>query len=236
METLPAGVQRGFMKHTLNGTSTAVKRYGGLGADLGGTKGRCLFAGSWNADIYPPLKAHVKAEDLHCAKNRMSGMWSPEQPLYKTLQAENKTTLLFTGVNTDQCVLGTLVSAYNDGWNCLLIDDCCGTTTVGGKEVTYHNVGVRSSRPGLVREWLANCYRIPTGLSRIVLVLWRPRPSERPSDKCKTRMMCDYYSNSMSLLCASTENHGQFCMSSLSQISTNLLSRSSAVPFQCKIA
>lgn len=142
MKTLPAGVQRGFLKDTLHSTTASIRPYTGLGSDLGGTKGRCLFAGSWNADIYPPLKAHVKPEDLHCAKNRMSGLWTPEQPLYKTLKTEKKTTLLFTGVNTDQCVLGTLTNGYNDGWNCLLIDDCCGTTTVGGKEVTFHNIAV----------------------------------------------------------------------------------------------
>jgi nicotinamidase-related amidase len=50
--------------------------------------------------------------------------------------------VLFTGVNTDQCVLGTFVDAYNAGWNCVLVDDCCGTTTVGGKEVTFYNIAV----------------------------------------------------------------------------------------------
>lgn len=116
---------------------------------MGDGKGRVLFAGSWNADIYAPLKEHVKPDDLHCAKNRMSGLWSPEQPLWKTLKAENKTTILFTGVNTDQCVLGTLADGYNAGWNCILVDDCCGTTTVGAKEVTFYNVAVSPGFPYL---------------------------------------------------------------------------------------
>ena len=142
MTTLPAGVQRGFLKDILQSTTSSIRPSTGLGSDLGGTKGRCLFAGSWNADIYPPLKAHVQPSDFHCAKNRMSGLWTPKQPLYKTLKREGNSTLFFTGVNTDQCVLGTLTNAYNEGWNCVLIDDCCGTTTVGGKEVTFHNVAV----------------------------------------------------------------------------------------------
>jgi len=54
-------------------------------------------------------------------------------------------TLLFAGVNTDQCVLGTLVDAYNCGWGCVLVDDCCGTTTKGGKEVSLWNVAVSNS-------------------------------------------------------------------------------------------
>lgn len=103
------------------------------------------MAGSWNADIYPPLKALVQPEDLHCAKNRMSGIWSEEQPLFKTFKKEGIETAMFTGVNTDQCVGGTLVDAYNKGWNCVMIDDCCGTTTVGGKEVFFHNIAVSTS-------------------------------------------------------------------------------------------
>jgi nicotinamidase-related amidase len=113
MLTMPAGVNRGFMKDVLHSTTTAIRPYTGLGSDLGDGKGRCLFAGSWNADIYPPLKAHVQAEDLHTAKNRMSGLWTPEQPLWKTLKEQKKTTVLFAGVNTDQCVLGTFVDGYN---------------------------------------------------------------------------------------------------------------------------
>jgi len=140
LKTLPAGVHRGFMKDVLHSTSTAIRPYTGLGSDLGSSQGRCLFAGSWNAEIYPPLKAIVKPEDLHCAKNRMSGMWSEEQPLFKTLRKEGIETCLFTGVNTDQCVGGTLVDAYNKGWNCGMVDDCCGTTTEGGKEVFFRNI------------------------------------------------------------------------------------------------
>jgi hypothetical protein len=53
MTTLPAGVHRGFLKDILHSTTSSIRPYTGLGSDLGGTKGRCLFAGSWNADIYP---------------------------------------------------------------------------------------------------------------------------------------------------------------------------------------
>ena len=145
MKTLPAAVNRGFMSDTLQATTEARRPWTGLGSDLGEGKGRCLFAGTWNADIFPPLKAHVQPSDLHCAKNRMSGLWSSEQPLWKTLKAEKKNTILFTGVNTDQCVLGTFVDGYNAGWNCVLVDDCCGTTTEGGKEITLYNVAVSLS-------------------------------------------------------------------------------------------
>lgn len=113
MLTLPAGVARGFLKDVLQSTTSAIRPYKGLGSDLGGGKGRCLFAGSWNADIYPSLKAHVKEEDWHCKKNRMSGLWNSEQELWKALKEGEKNTLLFAGVNTDQCVLGTMIDSYN---------------------------------------------------------------------------------------------------------------------------
>src|SRR6187402_448212 len=103
---LPAGVQRGFMRNKIQSTPSGLRPYTGLGSDLGDGKGRCLVAGTWNADIFPPLKAHVQPSDIHCAKNRMSGLWNADQPLRRTLKKEGKNTLLFTGVNTDQCVLG----------------------------------------------------------------------------------------------------------------------------------
>jgi len=144
LSTLPAGVARGFMKDVLHpspSSSSSIRSYTGLGSDLGPSKGRCLFRGTWNADIYAPLKEHAKKEeDKFVSKNRMSGIWNAEQELYQVLREGGWENLLFTGVNTDQCVLGTLVDAYNLGWNCVCVEDCVGTTTVGGREVSLHNI------------------------------------------------------------------------------------------------
>ncbi|KXH52561.1 isochorismatase [Colletotrichum simmondsii] len=164
---MPASVQRGFSRSLILGEEATnnkgtVARLG-LGADLGGDRGRCLVAGEWNADIYEPLKRSSlrPEEDVRCDKNRMSGMWSPEQPLRKYLERTRKDdedgeeaasgtgegrgaggirTLLFAGVNTDQCVLGTLTDAYNAGWDCILIEDCCGTGTPAAPEVCLYNI------------------------------------------------------------------------------------------------
>ena len=143
---MPAGVQRGFTRALIewdpsnSGTTTAPPA--GLGAALGDDKGRMLMADTWNADIYAPLKAAVRPEDVHCAKSRMSGLWTETQPLWRHLRGAGKKTLFLTGVNTDQCVLGTLSDAYNAGWDCVLVEDCCGTTTEWGREVCLYNVGV----------------------------------------------------------------------------------------------
>lgn len=176
---MPAGVLHGFARRWITGeegeeeeAAAAVAARGGLGVDLGGGRGRCLVAGSWNAEIYGPLAAGAAPEgedgvegDVHCAKNRMSGLWTESQPLWRYLSEEEEveveeqgeggkgrgmeggkrkktTTLLFAGVNTDQCVLGTLVDAYNAGWDCVLLEDCCATTTEGAREVCLSNVSV----------------------------------------------------------------------------------------------
>jgi phosphatidylethanolamine-binding protein len=80
----------------------------------------------------------------------MSGLWNEETELYKVLKVEGIENLLWAGVNTDQCVLGSLVDAYNAGWGCVVVDDCCGTKTLGGREVSLGNVAV--SFPSFL-EW-----------------------------------------------------------------------------------
>ncbi|KAI0473395.1 isochorismatase [Xylariaceae sp. FL0804] len=103
--------------------------------------------------------------DIFCAKNRISGLWNDETPLARALAGEGVgeeehghghghsgggggggggsrsrfRTLLFAGVNTDQCVLGTLADAYYRGYDCVLVEDCCATKTPGGQEVTVLN-------------------------------------------------------------------------------------------------
>lgn len=155
---MPPGVLRGFAKATISGKVAAGAA--GLGADLGEGKGRCLVAGEWNSEVYGPLAGAVRErEDVQCAKNRMSGLWCESQPLWRYLSGVvadgakeeeegqghapggEKRTLLFAGVNTDQCVLGTLTDAYNAGWDCVMVEDCCATTTEGAREVCLDNVG-----------------------------------------------------------------------------------------------
>lgn len=140
LASMPAGVLRGFARAMITGDKSSA----GLGVDLGNGQGRCLVAGEWNSEIYDPLLAAVRPEDVHVAKNRMSGLWTESQPLWQYLEGEgkDKKTLLFAGVNTDQCVLGTLTNAYNAGWDCVMVEDCCATGTPGATEVCLYNIGV----------------------------------------------------------------------------------------------
>jgi hypothetical protein len=38
-------------------------------------------------------------------------------------------SILFAGVNTDQCVLHSLTDANFLGYGCILVEDCCATTS-----------------------------------------------------------------------------------------------------------
>lgn len=157
LAALPAGVSRGFARRAIV-AEDGQEVNAGLGVDLGEGKGRCLVAGEWNSAVYGPLGEEVREGDVCVAKNRMSGLWSGETELWRWLTEDEvgrgKRTLLFAGVNTDQCVLGTLTDAYNAGWDCVLLDDCSATGTPGAREVCLYNVGVSCGFVfSLLRTW-----------------------------------------------------------------------------------
>jgi len=71
----------------------------------------------------------------------MSGLWGYQSALDLYLQENGITTLLFSGVNTDQCVAGTLIDAYYRGYDCILVKDTTGTTSPGGWQNVVYNAG-----------------------------------------------------------------------------------------------
>ncbi len=147
LQTMAPAVQRGFSK--------ILGWHIGLGAQLPDNQGRCLFKRTWNADLYAPLQATAQPGDLFFDKTRMSGLWSPQEPLHEYLRACGKQSLIFAGVNTDQCVFGTVADAYSYGWDCILLDDCTGTMTDrGAQELTEYQV---STNMGFVVSSEAFC-------------------------------------------------------------------------------
>jgi nicotinamidase-related amidase len=97
----------------------------GLGDTLPGSGARVLERGSWSAAIVDELTP--AASDIHVVKYRMSGFQDTE--LDSILRNLGATTLLFAGVNADQCVLCTLQDANFRGYDCLLVEDCAATTS-----------------------------------------------------------------------------------------------------------
>lgn len=109
------------LHHVYNPTGEGV----GLGDPLPHNGARVLEFGSWAAAIVDELA--VDARDIQVAKYRMSGF--QDTPLDSILRNLNVTTLLFAGINADQCVLCTLQDANFLGYDCLLIEDCTATTS-----------------------------------------------------------------------------------------------------------
>lgn len=97
----------------------------GIGDPLPGSGARVLEAGSWAAAIVDELKPDPA--DVCVDKYRMSGFW--DTSLDSILRNLAVTTLLFAGVNADQCVYATLVDAACLGYDCILLDDASATTS-----------------------------------------------------------------------------------------------------------
>ena len=88
----------------------------------------------------------------------MSGLWGPQSSLDLYLQEEGITTLFMSGVNADQCVLGTLIDSYYRGYDVVLVQDATATTSPeGGYANVCWNVGnVSCRRFSLVEVRLLN--------------------------------------------------------------------------------
>ncbi len=84
-----------------------------------------LEKGSWSAAVVDELP--IATTDIQIDKYRMSGFW--DTPLDSVLRNLGVTTLLFAGVNADQCVMCTLQDANFLGCDCVLLQDCTATTS-----------------------------------------------------------------------------------------------------------
>lgn len=97
----------------------------GIGAPARPGGSPTLEAGSWSAAIVDELKP--EPGDISVDKYRMSGFF--DTPLDSVLRNLGVTTLLFGGVNADQCVLATLTDAACTGYDVVLVEDCAATTS-----------------------------------------------------------------------------------------------------------
>ncbi len=109
----------------------------GIGGALPGSGAKVLEKDSWSAAVVDELEQ--LPDDIKVDKYRISGFW--DTPLDSILRNLDVKTVFFGGVNTDQCVMHTLTDAHFQGYNCLLVEDCCGTTSPDFcREATIWNV------------------------------------------------------------------------------------------------
>jgi len=88
-------------------------------------RGRILVRDEWGAATIDELT--VGASDLLVHKHRLSSFWDNE--LDSILRQRGITTLLFSGINTDRCVFTSLQDANFLGYDCVLVEDACATTS-----------------------------------------------------------------------------------------------------------
>lgn len=97
----------------------------GLGDPLPGSSAHVLEKDSWAAAVVDALEQ--QPDDIRVDKHRISGFW--DTPLDSILRNLGTKTVMFAGVNTDQCVLHSLTDANFLGYGCILVEDCCATTS-----------------------------------------------------------------------------------------------------------
>ncbi len=114
------------------------KRSGiGIGEPLPEGGHAALQKDSWDAAVVDELAP--EPGDVLVDKYRLSGFW--DTPLDSILRNLGATTLLFAGVNLDQCVLHTLADANFLGYDCVLLDDCAATSSPDYcREATLYNI------------------------------------------------------------------------------------------------
>lgn len=109
----------------------------GIGDGLPGSGSHVLESGSWSADLVKGLEPRLG--DILVEKYRMSGFY--DTVLDSVLRNLDVTTLLFGGVNVDQCVFATLIDAASLGYDVVLLSDCSATTSPEFcVEATHYNV------------------------------------------------------------------------------------------------
>jgi len=107
--------------HVYNGDGESV----GLGDPLPDSGAPVLTKDSSAAAIVDELERGD--DDVYVDKFRMSGFW--DTPLDSILRQAGVTTVLFGGVNADQCVLATLMDANFLGYDTVMLEDCSATTS-----------------------------------------------------------------------------------------------------------
>jgi nicotinamidase-related amidase len=128
----------------------------GIGSAASTSSTAVLQAGSWGAAVVDELD--IAPGDLRVDKFRMSGF--VDTALDSVLRNLRVDTLLFAGVNADQCVLSTLMDAANIGYDVIMLTDAVATTSPEYcMDATVYNVrqcfGFTASAQDLVRALTA---------------------------------------------------------------------------------
>ncbi|RUO30690.1 isochorismatase [Aliidiomarina sedimenti] len=108
----------------------------GIGESLGSHK--ALISATWGTEVVEELADLQQDNDVVVDKVRTSGFYGTH--LEQILRTQGLNTLLFAGVNTDQCVTTTMEDACFRDYNVLLIEDATATSSPDFcKQAVLHN-------------------------------------------------------------------------------------------------
>ena len=130
----------------LNRTKQWRTAHRGLAIGEIGVNGRILVRGQPGSDIVPELAPQPGEPVID--RPGTSGFYASE--LEQVLRGQGLRNIIVGGVSTEGSVQATLRDANDRGYECLLLDDCCGTAEAEHGKATLDMLGILNGLYGSI--------------------------------------------------------------------------------------